>query len=286
MTKTLAAAKRQERVKFKVPRSVQGAIPIRRIWPDGIFQVGNQYSKSWSFTDINYAIADKDDKMAMFLDYCTLLNALDSGASAKITIHNRRIDKEDFERSVLLPLHGDALDHYREEFNEMLRAQVTGTSNSMVRERYLTVSIVKRNKFILSKGTGEATRYAQFDSYNYLTAWVTSQDEATELVTDANGHINALGLDADTYSLIETETLPGYNLLDEPITVVIAADGSVTYTGADATNATTINIKNQTGSLLPSTGGMGTTILYIAGAALVLGAGVTLVVRRRMNSDR
>ena len=83
MTKTLAAAKRQERVKFKVPRSVQDAIPIRRIWPDGIFQVGNQYSKSWSFTDINYAIADKDDKMAMFLDYCALLNALDSGASAK-----------------------------------------------------------------------------------------------------------------------------------------------------------------------------------------------------------
>ena len=83
MTKTLAAARRQERVKFKVPRSVQDAIPIRRIWPDGIFQVGNQYSKSWSFTDINYAIADKDDKMAMFLDYCALLNALDSGASAR-----------------------------------------------------------------------------------------------------------------------------------------------------------------------------------------------------------
>ena len=73
--------------------------------------MGNQYSKSWSFTDINYAIAGKDDKMAMFLDYCALLNALDSGASAKITIHNRRIDKEDFERSVLLPLRGDALDH-------------------------------------------------------------------------------------------------------------------------------------------------------------------------------
>ena len=70
-------------MKFKVPRSVQDAIPIRRIWPDGIFQVGNQYSKSWSFTDINYAIADKDDKIAMFLDYCALLNALDSGASGQ-----------------------------------------------------------------------------------------------------------------------------------------------------------------------------------------------------------
>ena len=169
MTKTLAAAKRQERTKFKVPRSVQDAIPIRRIWPDGIFQVGNQYSKSWSFTDINYAIADKDDKMAMFLDYCALLNALDSGASAKITIHNRRIDKEDFERSVLLPLHGDALDHYREEFNEMLRAQVTGTSNSMVRERYLTVSIVKQNidearTYFARVGTDLVTHLAKLSS--------------------------------------------------------------------------------------------------------------------------
>ena len=169
MSKTLATAKRQERVKFKVPRSVQDTIPIRRVWSDGIFQVGNQYSKSWSFTDINYAIADKDDKMAMFLDYCALLNALDSGASAKITIHNRRIDKEAFERSVLLPLHGDAFDHYREEFNEMLRAQVTGTSNSMVRERYLTVSIVKRNidearTYFARVGTDLVTHLAKLSS--------------------------------------------------------------------------------------------------------------------------
>ena len=169
MSKTLATARRQERVKFKVPRSVQDAIPIRRIWTDGIFQVGNQYSKSWSFTDINYAIADKDDKTAMFLDYCALLNALDSGASAKITIHNRRIDKEDFERSVLLPLRGDSLDHYRKEFNEMLRAQVTGTSNSMVRERYLTISIVKRSidearTYFARVGTDLVTHLAKLSS--------------------------------------------------------------------------------------------------------------------------
>ena len=66
-----------------MPRSVQDAIPIRRIFADGIFQVGNQYSKTWSFTDINYAIASKEDKTSMFLDYSELLNALDSGASAK-----------------------------------------------------------------------------------------------------------------------------------------------------------------------------------------------------------
>mgnify|MGYP000004016183 FL=1 len=110
MIKTLAKAQQQERVKFRVPRSVQDAIPIRRIWSDGIFLCGNQYSKTWSFTDINYAIAGKDDKTAMFLDYSELLNALDSGASAKITLCNRRVNKAEFERSVLLPMKGDTLD--------------------------------------------------------------------------------------------------------------------------------------------------------------------------------
>lgn len=145
MIKTLSKARKQERVKFLIPRSVQDCIPIRRIWADGIFQVGHQFSKTWSFTDINYSIAGKDDKTAMFLDYCDLLNALASGASAKITLYNRRINKEEFERSVLLPLKEDGLDNYREEFNEMLRAQVTESNNSIVRERYLTISVVKRN---------------------------------------------------------------------------------------------------------------------------------------------
>ena len=105
----------------KVPHSAQraGLYSHRRIWADGIFQVGHQFSKTWSFTDINYSNAGKEDKTAMFLDYCDLLNALDSGASAKITLYNRRINKEEFERSVLLPFKGDGLDNYREEFNEM-----------------------------------------------------------------------------------------------------------------------------------------------------------------------
>ena len=91
MIKTLTKAQKLEHEKFRIPRSVQDSIPIRRIFADGIFQVGNQYSKTWSFTDINYAIASKEDKTSMFLDYSELLNALDSGASAKITIYNRRI---------------------------------------------------------------------------------------------------------------------------------------------------------------------------------------------------
>ena len=169
MIKTLSKAQKIEREKFRIPRSVQDAIPIRRIFADGIFQVGNQYSKTWSFTDINYAIAGKEDKTAMFLDYSELLNALDSGASAKITIYNRRINKAAFERSVLLPDKDDGLDEYRHEFNQMLTAQVTGTSNSIVRERYLTVSVVKRNadearSYFARVGTDLVTHLAQLSS--------------------------------------------------------------------------------------------------------------------------
>ena len=175
MIKTLTKAQKMEREKFRIPRSVQDAIPIRRLFADGIFQVGNQYSKTWSFTDINYAIASKEDKMAMFLDYSELLNALDSGASAKITIYNRRINKAEFERGVLLPDKADGLDEYRHEFNRMLTAQVTGTSNSIVRERYLTVSVVKRNadearSYFARVGTDLVTHLAQLSSVaNELT---------------------------------------------------------------------------------------------------------------------
>ena len=182
MIKTLSKAQKMEREKFRIPRSVQDAIPIRRIFADGIFQVGNQYSKTWSFTDINYAIAGKEDKTAMFLDYSELLNALDSGASAKITIYNRRINKAEFERSVLLPDKDDGLDEYRHEFNRMLTAQVTGTSNSIVRERYLTVSVVKRNmdearSYFARVGTDLVTHLAQLSSV------------ATELTLNERLHI-------------------------------------------------------------------------------------------------
>ncbi|MFQ9847421.1 MAG: hypothetical protein ACLRXC_11320 [[Clostridium] leptum] len=143
--KTLIRATKLEKEKFTIPKSVQDAIPIRRIWPDGIFQVGSRFSKTFSFTDINYSIAGKDDKTAMFLDYSELLNSLDSGASAKITINNRKVNKEEFEKSLLLPMKEDGLDPFRKEYNEMLLSKVTGTNNSVVQDRYITITVAKRN---------------------------------------------------------------------------------------------------------------------------------------------
>lgn len=142
-------------------------------------------------------------------------------------------------------------------------------------------------KFALTNAEGH---YAQFDESGNLTAWedINTPAEANKLTTDSNGHIYAYGLDAGTYTLIETDPLPGYNALTDTITVHISEDGTVTYkyTASEGDAGNKIVVVNQTGSQLPTTGGMGTTVLYIAGAALVLGAGITLVVRRRMNSDQ
>ena len=145
MIKALKLLEKQEKEDFGIPKNIQQVIPIQRIWKNGIFLVGkNKYSLTYKFTDINYAVASKEDKEAMFLDYSELLNSFDSGATTKITVALRRINKKDFEKEILLPFKNDGLDLYRQEYNQMLLDKAIG-SNGMVREIYLTVSVVKKN---------------------------------------------------------------------------------------------------------------------------------------------
>jgi hypothetical protein len=146
MIKTLQNIFRQDRERFVIPKGVQDVIPIRAIWPDGIFHVGNKFSKSYRFDDINYAVASKEDKEALFLSYAELLNSLDSGATTKITIRNRRLNRVDFEKSILLPMKGDRMDEYRKEYNRMLLDKATGASG-IVQDKYITVSASKKDIF-------------------------------------------------------------------------------------------------------------------------------------------
>lgn len=136
---------KQDREKFKIPRSVQDVIPAKVLWEDGIFLVGrNKYSKCFKFTDINYAVASKDDKEAMFLEYSELLNSFDVGATTKITISNRRLNKIDFEKTVMLQKENDRLDKYREEYNKMLLSKISG-ANGIIQEKYITISVEKKS---------------------------------------------------------------------------------------------------------------------------------------------
>jgi type IV secretory pathway VirB4 component len=152
MSKTLRARRRAERERFRRVKGAHDAIPIKTVYEDGIFLVGKQtYSKCWRISDINYAVASREDKEALFLEYSELLNSFDSGATTKLTVALRRLNAKDFERRILIPYAGDRLDVYREEYNRMLMAKATG-ANSMVREVYVTVSVQR-------KGIDEARLY-------------------------------------------------------------------------------------------------------------------------------
>ena len=144
MMRTLRRVLKLDKERYRVPRKVQEIIPVKRIWNDGIFLVGNTFTKMYRFTDINYLVASREDKETMFLAYSELLNSLDSGATTKITINNHRINKRDFEDAILMPLRDDDLDEYRKEYNQMLLDKAMG-SNGISQEKYFTVSVQKKD---------------------------------------------------------------------------------------------------------------------------------------------
>lgn len=144
MIKSIKAIMRQDREQYRIPRRVQDVIPIQAVWPDGIFKVGNKFSKTYRFSDINYMVASREDKEGMFLTYSELLNSLDSAATTKLTICNHRQNRASFEQSILMPMRGDGLDEYRREYNQMLIDKATG-ANGITQEKYVTVSIHKKD---------------------------------------------------------------------------------------------------------------------------------------------
>ena len=89
-------------------------------------------------------MASRSDKEMMFLEYSELLNAFDSGATTKITINNRRLNRLDFENQILIGMKNDGLNEYRKEYNSMLLDKATG-SNAIVQDKYVTVSVSKNN---------------------------------------------------------------------------------------------------------------------------------------------
>lgn len=117
------------------------------------------------------------------------------------------------------------------------------------------------------------------DAYKY-----NKSGSVMELVSDTNGNININGLSAGTYILEETKAPEGYNKLEKTIKVVVTKgeDGKpVIHVDDNTTSVEKVEVKNNTGSLLPSTGGMGTTLIYLVGGALVLGSGFVLANKKR-----
>lgn len=167
---------------------------------------------------------------------------------------------------------------------------------------------LKDAEFVLYRGTAASPEYATVDANAKIQGWTNVINEAITLKSDVNGLFKVIGLDDGTYYLKETKAPNGYNVLKTDIKVQIKADTSNGQNGKgevaelktlkvnvnngddkDASYSTgivNITVENNQGSTLPETGGIGTTIFYIVGVVLVLGAGVLLVTKKRMNADK
>lgn len=160
----------------------------------------------------------------------------------------------------------------------------------------------------------ENGKYVIVDADGKVTGWADNEAGGSTLKSDENGLFKVIGLDDGTYWLKETKAPDGYNLITDPIKIEIKATtvndqdwtamegpadalkvleikvtvGSTTTSGNGDTESGIVetDIKNNKGAELPETGGMGTTIFYVLGAILVLGAGGLLIARRRTDSEK
>ncbi len=143
MLKTLRLLQKREKEKFRIPRTVQDLIPIDTVYPDGIFMAApGKFTKTYRFDDINYAAASLPDRESAFMKYSAMLNSLDTGAVTKITINNRRMDRREIARDILLKSRDDRLNEYRKEYNRMLADRALGQS-AMVQDKYITLTVFK-----------------------------------------------------------------------------------------------------------------------------------------------
>ena len=130
---------------MNVPKSVQDVIRIDAVYSDGIFMTGkDRYSKTFKFTDINYAVSSKEDKESHFLKYSEILNSLENGISSQITIINRKLKHNELKEIALLEKANDNKDKYRKEINDMLTMLANG-ANAIVQDKYVTLTIQKKS---------------------------------------------------------------------------------------------------------------------------------------------
>lgn len=151
---------------------------------------------------------------------------------------------------------------------------------------------LKGAEFILYKeNTDKKKLYCQRDETSGTVDWVSEKNDATKVTTDAQGAASFKGLNIGHYYLEEVKAPDGYNTLEKPVGVDVlaySANGNIT------TNATqneqkhyqvTSTITNNKGTVLPSTGGIGTTIFYVVGGLLMVGAAILLITKKRMHNN-
>ncbi|NCD03229.1 MAG: conjugal transfer protein TraE [Clostridia bacterium] len=124
------------------PKTAQHSIPFQRMFPDGICRVGGSYyTKTIQFQDINYQLAQQEDKTSIFEEWCSFLNFFDSSIHFELSFMNMSTDAASFEKSVRIPLRKDAFNPIRSEYSQMLKKQLAQGNNGLTKTKYLTFGI-------------------------------------------------------------------------------------------------------------------------------------------------
>ncbi len=130
----------------KVPATAQQTIPYLRMYPDGICQATDAlYTKTIQFQDINYQLAQNEDKTAIFDGWCDFLNYFDSSIRFQFSFLNLSASIEEFEQSILIPDQNDDFDDIREEYANMLRCQLAKGNNGLSKTKFITFGIEAEN---------------------------------------------------------------------------------------------------------------------------------------------
>ena len=125
-----------------VPRTAQQSIPFQRMFPDGICRVrDNYYTKTIQFQDINYQLAQQEDKTAIFEEWCSFLNFFDSSIHFELSFMNMSTDADSFEKSIRIPYRKDEFNPIRTEYSQMLKTQLAQGNNGLTKAKYLTFGI-------------------------------------------------------------------------------------------------------------------------------------------------
>ena len=140
--KELEAALKRAKRDDRVPRTAQQSIPFQRMFPDGICRVTERYyTKTIQFQDINYQLAQQEDKTAIFEEWCSFLNFFDSSIHFELSFMNMSTDADAFEKSIRIPFQDDGFDDVRAEYGMMLRQQLQKGNNGLTKTKYLTFGI-------------------------------------------------------------------------------------------------------------------------------------------------
>ncbi len=125
-----------------VPHTAQQSIPFDRMFPDGICRVGNDYyTKTVQFQDINYQLAQQEDKTEIFEEWCAFLNFFDSSVNFQLSFENMATDVSDFEKNIRIAHKKDGFDDVRDEYSDMLLHQMEAGNNGLTKTKYLTFGI-------------------------------------------------------------------------------------------------------------------------------------------------